>query len=210
MHMWGECCEYKALETGPQILDVIIEFHSICKFSPRFHSHHKHAQPWLFPGHFCMQWKICLFFPLSITVYSIQAEEMDACFLSFLFLRPRQSLTGIWGNKSCHITNWLYVCKMSSFLPVECLLSVEELQALHNDRMTESNQNRSPSFLAADRRLQTQQHVHLSIWCLVRRILWTPHSPLNTTAGMEEPHQRVSLAWREKWTVRFEASFVCN
>lgn len=131
-------------------------------------------------------------------------------FFSFFFLWPRQSLTGIWGNKSCHITNWLYVCKMSSFLPVECLLSVEELQALHNDRMTESNQNRSPSFLAADRRLQTQQHVHLSIWCLVRRLLWTPHSPLNTTAGMEEPHQRVSLAWREKWTVRFEASFVCN
>lgn len=154
--------------------------------------------------------KSVYFFPCpSQFTVSRQRKWMHAFFL-FFFLRPRQSLTGIWGNKSCHITNWLYVCKMSSFLPVECLLSVEELQALHNDRMTESNQNRSPSFLAADRRLQTQQHVHLSIWCLVRRILWTPHSPLNTPAGMEEPHQRVSLAWREKWTVRFEASFVCN
>lgn len=182
MHMWGECCEYKALETGPQILNVIIEFHSICKFPPRFHSHHKHAQPWLFPGHFCMEWKICLFFPLPVTVYSIQAEEMDARFLSFFFfLRPRQSLIGIWGNKSCHITNWLYVCKMSSFLPVECLLSVEELQALHNDRMTESNQNQSPSFFsrgpsAAD-----------TATCTFVNLMCCQTAPLNSSQSPEHP-----------------------
>lgn len=87
MHTWGKCCEYKALETGPQILDVIIEFHSICKCSACFQGNHKYAQPLLFPGHglFLYEWKYVYFlnyyylFLLS-TVHSIQSEEMGALF----------------------------------------------------------------------------------------------------------------------------------
>ncbi len=78
------------------MLDVIIEFHSICKFSPCFQGNHKHTLPLLFPGHglFLYWMEICLFSELFIfsphAVYGIQAEEMDA-----FFSRHRETLIGI-------------------------------------------------------------------------------------------------------------------
>lgn len=82
MHTWGKRCEYKALETGPEMLDAITEFHSICKFSPCFQGNHEYTQPLLFPGHaLFLYWieiylfsELFFFFPAH---HSFQAEEMD-------------------------------------------------------------------------------------------------------------------------------------
>lgn len=61
----GNWCEYRALDMGPQILNVIREYHSICKFSPCFQGNRKHVQRLLFAFmdmvYFCIVWKYVYF-----------------------------------------------------------------------------------------------------------------------------------------------------
>lgn len=99
--------EALALETGPQSLTLIIEFHSICKFSHVFKAISLH--PALCPGHglfLCWMEKIFICWIIYFFVlYSVQTEGMGA--FSWGTDKDQQ---GFKENESCRTINWLRLC----------------------------------------------------------------------------------------------------